>query len=39
MTVFLTTFGLVAVSAIAGTIVTVLRDGYRREPARTYNLV
>ena len=39
MTVFLTTFGLVAVSAIAGTIVSVLRDGYRREPVRTYNLV
>lgn len=39
MTVFLTALGLVAVSAIAGTIVTVLRDGYRREPVRTYNLV
>lgn len=39
MTVFLTILGLTAVSAIAGTVVTVLRDGYRREPARTYNLV
>jgi len=39
MTVFLTILGLTAVSAIAGTVVTVLRDGYRREPVRTYNLV
>jgi hypothetical protein len=39
MTVFLLTFGLVSVSAIAGTIVTVARDGYRRVPERTFNLV
>ena len=39
MTVFLTTLGLVAVSAIAGTVVTVFRDGYRRQPVRTYNLI
>lgn len=39
MTVFLVTLGLVAVSAMAGTVVTTLRDGYRREPVRTYNLV
>jgi hypothetical protein len=39
MTVFLLTLGLVSVSAIAGTIVTVARDGYRRVPVRTYNLV
>ena len=39
MTVFLLTLGLVSVSAIAGTIVTVARDGYRRVPERTFNLV
>ena len=39
MTVFLALLGLATVSAVAGTIVTVFRDGYRREPVRTYNLV
>ncbi len=39
MTVFLLTLGLVSVSAIAGTLVTAARDGYRRMPERRYNLV
>jgi hypothetical protein len=39
MTVFLISLGLVSVSAIAGTIVTIARDGYRREPVRTFTLV